>query len=281
MIEESLSVWVKFDEVKNSNEWKDRRANEGMKFHLKFEGQRYRIYNPDLFGMFLYFEGTNNYALDYKEGFIEGQKTLKEDEEITLTSLRDPHLKEQTEKDLQKILFSRSFKNANKGLLHKVRFMTPLVWSHDSIKYLGFCNGFMQSIEELISRTDFLLEDLIPTKKIEIYLDNEARTKAIIEEVFENAHRDGWKHAFNNEDEYKNYVSILVNFFTNTAQKLPSHTFYLKMNTKTNVAQSLRSIHKELGQKELINDVEFFNIIRLLNHFKDVKDEKLYKTLTK
>lgn len=165
--------------------------------------------------------------------------------------------------------------------MHKVRFMTPLVWSHESIKYLGFCNGFMQSIEDLLSRTDFTLEDLKPTKKVTFYLDNEARTKAIIEEAFKNAHSDGWEYAFNNEDEYKNYVSILVNFFTNTPQTLPSHVFHLKMKTKTNVAQALRSIHKELGQVELINDEQYFDIIRLLNHFQKVENKTLYKMLTR
>lgn len=165
MIEESFDAWEKYEELRNSPEWEKRRndAKIGRKYNLKFEGSQYRIYNPDFYGMF-YFEGASNYAKDYKEGFLEGLKTLKEDEEITLTSLRDPHLREQTKKDLQEILFSRNFKNANKGLLHKVTLMNPLLWSHESIKYLGFCNGFMQSIEDLISRTDFTLEDLKPNK---------------------------------------------------------------------------------------------------------------------
>lgn len=49
----------------------------------------------------------------------------------------------------------------------------------------------------------------------------------------------------------------------------------------TRLAKTLRPIYKELTENTLKSDLEFFQLIRTLNHFKDLTDDAIYKAITR
>ncbi len=77
--------------------------------------------------------------------------------------------------------------------------------------------------------------------------------------------------------------------FTKTLAKFFSSIPYnkdisikLQLRSKTAVARIFNPIHKKIGNIEtLINNTEYFEIIRILEPFKDYDDNKIYRMLIK
>lgn len=103
----------------------------------------------------------------------------------------------------------------------------------------------------------------------------------LITQKFNDMHDKGWAYAFLSESDFNSYVQLLTNFFEYKPQINSADEIKLKRNTKTRVATILRDIHKDLSEKELINDKPFFNLVRILNHFKHDSEKDLYKALTR
>ena len=118
-----------------------------------------------------------------------------------------------------------------------------------------------------------------PTSEPEQNPINESRTKQLINDRFEKMDTEGWKYSFRSEAEYCLFVNLLTNFFEYKEHKLPETVIKLKSTCKTRLAKALNEIHKELSEKTLASDTEFFNIVRCLNHF--ATDNNLYKTITR
>jgi len=118
-------------------------------------------------------------------------------------------------------------------------------------------------------------------EKYTIKEQSENRTKKKIENAFETLDQLGWEYAFNNEKDYNLFVELLANFFENKHYKiLPP--IKLKRRTKTKIATVFNSIHKELSNcDKLKEDIEYFKIIRVLNHFKNLSDNDIYKHITR
>lgn len=105
------------------------------------------------------------------------------------------------------------------------------------------------------------------------------KTKNKIDNYFEAMHTKGWNYAFQTEEDYNIFSGLLIAYFTFQSYNLPDAIIKLKKRTKTRIANVLREIHKDLSEKTLRTDKEYFEIIRILNHFKNEVD--LYRTLTK
>lgn len=103
----------------------------------------------------------------------------------------------------------------------------------------------------------------------------------LIRENFNGFTGDGWQDVFLTEDDFNMLVQILINFFERKPYTIENVSINLKRNTKTKVAAILRDIHKDLSEKQLKKDEEFFKIVRVLNHFKNENDNDLYKALTR
>lgn len=158
-IEKHLFLEEKWKELKGSWQWKNRRERANTSFSLKYDEQSIFIHNPDVFSMFD-IEGTADFMQDLKEGYLEGLEALNSEEEITLRDLRSKDTREETLERLKYILFKKNFKNNSKGLLSKVRFSTPLVWSSKALFFEGYCNGLFYSINQLLKKANLTLDDL-------------------------------------------------------------------------------------------------------------------------
>ncbi|MCX8534333.1 hypothetical protein [Chryseobacterium luquanense] len=103
-------------------------------------------------------------------------------------------------------------------------------------------------------------------------------TKILIQEQFENISHKGWEYAFYTIDDYKYFVDTLSAFFQFQDYEI-SKKIELRRMTKTKVAKILNEIYRELGNMQLSQDKNFFCVVRTLNHFSNLSDTELYKTL--
>jgi len=111
---------------------------------------------------------------------------------------------------------------------------------------------------------------------------NESRTKEVINETLANMDKQGWEYAFVSEQDYNSFTDLLTNFFEYKSYSLPETTIQLKRSCKTKVAKALGEIHKELSnENKLSTDAEYFDLIRILNHFEKETEGDLYKALTR
>jgi hypothetical protein len=132
---------------------------------------------------------------------------------------------------------------------------------------------------ELISFIDNLLNK--PEKKEEELTEPQNQTKKIIEDNFNNMDEQGWEYAFRHKEDYKSFVDLLTKFFEQREYKLPDNIIKLKRDCKTKLAKTLRDIHRDLSEHKLRTDYNFFEIIRILNHFENLSNNELEKVLTR
>ena len=109
-----------------------------------------------------------------------------------------------------------------------------------------------------------------------------SKTKQVISNELETIDKTmGWGYAFTNETDYKTFLDLLTCFFEYKPYSIPQQTIRLKRDCKTRFAKELRPIHKDLSEKPLKSDIEFFNLIKTLNHFKDLNDNEIYQAITR
>jgi len=93
----------------------------------------------------------------------------------------------------------------------------------------------------------------------------------------------GWEYAFIFEDDYLAYVDILACFFNNNPYEKPVKEIRLKKNCKTILAENLIHIYRNCkphGSK-FKNDLEFFEVVRILEPYNLMLPEKMLDYLRK
>ena len=109
-----------------------------------------------------------------------------------------------------------------------------------------------------------------------------SKTKKMIADELEIMDKNkGWAYAFKTESDYNSFVDLLTCYFEFKEFTLPSTTIKLTRDCKTKLAKTLRPIHKELSEKALKSDTDFFKIVRILSHFENLNDDEIYKTITR
>ena len=129
------------------------------------------------------------------------------------------------------------------------------------------------------------IDEIIPLVKElpppQVILD-ENKTKKVIDKAFKGFDVKGWKYAFVTEQDFKLFTSLLINFFEMKPLKLPKKVIKLKRGCKTKVASLLGELHQDLSNRDqLVNDNDYFALIKVLNHFENVNKSDLYKALTR
>jgi len=121
------------------------------------------------------------------------------------------------------------------------------------------------------------------TKKNQPETNQTNRTRNAIDEQFVLLDNDkGWKYAFKNESDYKLFTDLLVNLFIGKNYALPKDAIKLQRGCKTRLAATLGKIQGELSNcDKLINDEDFFKIVKVLSHYKNLTNDQLYKDLTR
>jgi hypothetical protein len=124
-----------------------------------------------------------------------------------------------------------------------------------------------------------------PTRlNVEQSVNEVSRTKQVIIDALESIDKvNGWKYAFNNENDYNIFLDLLTNYFEYKPYSIPQKTISLKRDCKTRLAKAFSPIHKELSNenKKLKSDLDFFQLIRVLSHFKSSTDAEIYQAITR
>lgn len=82
------------------------------------------------------------------------------------------------------------------------------------------------------------------------------------------------------ESDYENFAKLLTKFFNSEEYYLPEIPFRIVDNSRLVIGHHLRAIHKRLNNaKSLRSDKDFFEIIRCLDRFKNLKEEIIYSNL--
>ena len=122
-------------------------------------------------------------------------------------------------------------------------------------------------------------EQALPLQSID---ESHNRTKKVISDAFQNMDNKGWQYAFVSEKDYNTFTDLLTNFFEYKPYTIPEKAIPLKRTCKTKLAKALGWVHKELSnENKLSADTNYFNLVRVLSHFKEETQDDLYKALTR
>ncbi len=221
-----------------------------------------------------------DYLETYINGYRRGEQYFEKEFKITPTTLYGVNADKYI-KDIQLNYFQIQHKPSYQGWGH-VKNRCPLIITHKVVEEFGYYSGIVNKIDEQVEKHPRLFASFDKfehdTHHNQIN-EKETPTKKIILSTFENMDHKGWEYAFQSLNDYNFFVQILTCFFEYKPFTLPESTIQLKRTCKTKIAKVLGEIHKELSEKPLSSDREYFDIARLLNHFKKESDSSLTRSM--
>ena len=163
-------------------------------------------------------------------------------------------------------------------------------WEIDIDDYRRFIEISMpmkiiQDHSELYSRlfrlfTLTIFENKGEVESINVSIQEPSQTRDLITEIINGIDRDkGWEYAFRSREDLDVFVELLTCFFEQREYELPDEVISLNKRTKTRLAAHINEIHMQLSDRTLKGDTEFFDIVRVLDHFQNVTN--LYNTISK
>lgn len=161
----------------------------------------------------------------------------------------------------------------------KVEIKYPAIIYHQhAARVYAKCFYFKDWLEDLLKHITINEDNksILPPQPID---KEQNRTKKVIAETFENMDKKGWQYAFATEQDCNLFTDLLTNFFEYKDYSIPNTVIQLKRTCKTKVAKALGEIHAELSENPLNSDTEYFKIVKVLNHFKDVSNFDLVKAM--
>jgi hypothetical protein len=172
--------------------------------------------------------------------------------------------KRKTWTDSELIDMNLKFSN-NTERIHVMRSYKFCIKAAEFIRKLKQKNYTIDQVTPLNTSdktTDIVNETVIDEITLERY-----RTK--IKQQFKTM-PNGWEYAFLFEEDYLLYVDILAHFFNEVPYKIVTKNIKLKNNCKTIMAETLRLIYRNCKPygKTFKNDIDFFEIVRILEPFK-------------
>lgn len=219
------------------------------------------------------------YAKGFKNGFNEFDNTQIKPFFPLLADKQD-YVNKVFEFVTKRILFTQNWANPLEGFT--TNFNNEIVNAFENGQKQG-C--FYRAWSIIFSNQNLfapLFQEYFTTLPPQPKDKNDSKTKDIILDIFNSIDAKGWQYAFENEEDFNIFTSLLTKFFEYESYKLPKEIIRLKKNCKTKIAMALGNIHKELSNKDkLKTDTEFFKLIRVLSPFEKTKENDLYKALTR
>lgn len=109
-----------------------------------------------------------------------------------------------------------------------------------------------------------------------------SKTFKLIHDTIDNIDKTQyWKYTFRTEDNFKAFVQLLTEFFEFKNPELPPELISIQKGSKSRFLKALKPLHKELSEKKLNGDTDFFNILRTIKEFSNLTDTQIYSALNK
>lgn len=157
-------------------------------------------------------------------------------------------------------------------------------WIRSNIKfrYRGQENKFIiESLDEILP-TSSIQPPEQKKLKIERQAPEISRTRQFIADELDTLDNNmGWSYAFTNETDFNLFLDLLACFFSFQPYDIPKTTIKLKRGSLSRLARVLNPIHKELSERFLRNDVEFYKLLRILTPVEKMTDTEIYKAITR
>lgn len=220
------------------------------------------------------------YLETYIEAYKEGEQYFESEFKVSPNTLYGPNA-EQYVRDIHLNFFHVQHTGINEGWSY-VKKKYPIILTHKAVKEFGYFSGIVNKVEEQVKKYPRLFatfdkcEHNLPLQPID---GNQNRTKRVIADTFKKMDTKGWQYAFVSEQDYILFIDLLTKFFEYKPYTLPETTIQLKRTCKTKVAKTLGEIHAELSENPLKSDIEYFKIVKVLNHFKEVSNFDLVKAM--
>ena len=132
--------------------------------------------------------------------------------------------------------------------------------------------SIIEAVKEAESRTKTPFDDRS--------IKEPSKIRDEIFEIFDGIDGDiGWEYAFRSREDLDVFIELLTCFFEQREYELPDEVISLNKRTKTRLAAHINEIHMQLSDRTLKGDTEFFDIVRVLDHFQNVTN--LYNTISK
>jgi hypothetical protein len=109
----------------------------------------------------------------------------------------------------------------------------------------------------------------------------QSTTDLVIEYFNELDINKGWEYAFKSELEFQQFATLLSKYLAFQKYELPSVEIKLNRGTYTKVCKVLKRIHSKLSENALINDSEYYEIIRSLSVFNGKTNDAIYKSMNR
>ncbi len=271
--------------------------------YLKIKSESYRFYHNLLDGKMSKLDIINAIE-DIADSNLVKVKALKDDLEMYLgRDLYSPFLEhpetlikltEETESDVSQEEKFLKIKWGNKEIC-KIKLpesrgkdgqiITPAAESEvlKDDKYIPVCKVINFLKEKIDKVENGVLEKNSQDPGENSVTNKESPTRQLINETFEGLDNNkGWEYAFRSKSDYNSFVNLLTSFFEFKEYLLPEQVIQLKRGCKTRLAATLGRIHSDLSNNNTLkNDTKFFEIIKTLNHFKNLTTNQLYKDLSR
>ncbi len=295
------------EQVENTSNYKSfkRQIDKQGFLEIKTESGPVNIYTPELAFIFtskelpvtemfksekLTINGWN-FVKTFAEAYKEGEDYFDKEFGVPPSTLYGPNA-ESYVKGIHENYFHIKHQDINDGW-RWVKITYPLTLSHKDIRKYGYYSGIISKVDKLVKKHPILFktydkcdhesQETAETKN-EFPEKEISRTKQTIQNELESIDKvKSWGYAFKSENDYLIFVSLLTDYFEYTPYNIPKKQIELKRDCKTRFAKALRPIHKELSNenKKLKNDTEFYKIIKILNHFKNLSDVEIYDAINR
>lgn len=236
-----------------------------------------------------YIESYSKGKIDFEKDFKLSNDTLYNNSETYIRNLHDNYFH-------ANIKGPQTWSN-NEGWNYW-KNENPLLINNEIIAEYGYYSAFIAGVWDLATKHPKLFETFSKCEhrkelqQTEIEKGNKAvktidsepsKEKVKIIKELNAIDKNGWSYAFTSEDDFNTFVELLTNYFQQKEFKIPTETIKLKRNCKTKLAKAFNPIHINLGHddKKLKSDIEFFDIIRVLNHFKELSNADIYDAITR
>lgn len=116
-------------------------------------------------------------------------------------------------------------------------------------------------------------------EKLNTTFQEPSPTRDLIFSIINSVDNKGWEYAFRSENDLNTFTELLTCYFEQREYVITPDIIRLRKGSQTQMATRIKEIHKELSDRPLKGDDAFFDIVRKLYPFNEIRN--LYKTISR
>lgn len=220
----------------------------------------------------------NNYSCDRNKGtniYLNSRLKRDETELLEKAIIKYSNFYDKLPKNPHPYLFYMSFERLDELLV---------------LLFEKYQQSFKRIDENFMIQCDWAKNDFRPKGKSKTIVSNdhtELRNK--IDEVFDlekvfGKKEKGWKRIFLSKESYNKYLDLLTLFLAGESYELPQEPISIMKNNESRIGRIMNTLWTDYrsprnSKLDKRHDVKTYDIIRVLEPFKDKNDKKIYDSI--